>query len=123
MRGKTDGVAIVADGFATRLTGLLTGPGQATLRQALRAGIAAQSAVLDGAGSTGSGRSSAGVRGLPGGVLAGAQAGHLGQEVALRGCGGGPLAAPAGHLNQDVTQLQGQRVEGALPYWRIRWRR
>jgi hypothetical protein len=108
-------VVFVADDLATWLAGLLAGAGQATLLQAQQAGIAAQLAVLDGADLTGTGPSSAEVRGVPGEVLADAPTGHLVQEIMLCGSGDGPLAAPAGQLHHDVTQLQGQRVEGALP--------
>ena len=43
-------------------------------------------------------------------------------EIGLRGSGGGPLAALADQLNDDVNHLQGQRAEGALPDWRTRCR-
>ena len=51
---------------------------------------------------------------MPGSVLAEALAGHLVQEIMLRGSGGGPLAPLADQLNHDVTHLQGQRLEGKL---------
>jgi hypothetical protein len=35
----------------------------------------------------------------------------------------GPLAALAGQLHHDVTQLQGRRIERALPNWGTRCRR
>ena len=123
MRGKTDGVVFVADDLATWLAGLLAGAGQATLLQAQQAGIAAQLAVLDGADLTGTGQSSAEVRGVPGEVRAEAPTGHLVQAIILRGSGGGPLAALADPLHHNVTQLQGQRIEWALPNWRTRCRR
>ena len=123
MRGKTDGVVFVADDLATWLAGLLAGAGQATLLQAQQAGIAVQLAVLDGADLTGTGQSSAEVRGVPGEVLAEAPTGHLVQAIILRGSGGGPLAALADPLHHNVTQLQGQRIEWALPDWRTRCRR
>jgi hypothetical protein len=66
---------------------------------------------------------SAGVQGVPGQVLAEAPTGHLGRAIMLRGSGGGPLAARADQLHHDVTRLQGQRIEGALPDWRTRCRR
>jgi hypothetical protein len=34
-----------------------------------------------------------------------------------------PTVAMADQMNHDVTQLQGQRIVGALPNWRIRCRR
>ena len=36
---------------------------------------------------------------------------------------GRPLAALAGQLHHDVAQLQGQRIEKALPNWGTRCRR
>jgi len=89
-------------------------PGQATLLEALRAGIAGQLAVLDDAGLTGTGQSSADVLGLPAGVLADGLAGHLVREIVLRGSRGGPLTPLADQLNQDQTHLQGQRIEDKL---------
>ena len=97
--------------------------GQETLLQARRAGIAAQLAVLDDADPADTGQSSAEVRGVPGQILAEAPTGHLVQAMMLRGSGGGPLAELAGQLHHDVTQLQGQRIEGALPNRGTRCRR
>ena len=88
--------------------------GQATLLEALQAGIAEKLAVLDDAALTGTGQSSAEVLGVPGGVLAETLAGHLVREIMLRGSRGGPLAPLADQLNHDVTHLQGQRLEGML---------
>ena len=90
--------------------------GQATLLQALQAGIAANLAVLDDASLTGTGWSSAEVLGVAGGVLAETLAGHLVREIMFRGSGGGPLAPLADQLNHDVTHLQGQRIEGVLAH-------
>lgn len=116
-------MVFVADDLATWLAGLIGGVGQDPLLQAQRAGIAAQLAVLDDADPAGTGQSSAEVRGVPGEVLAGAPTGHLVQAITLRGSGGGPLVALAGQLHHDVTQLQGQRIERALPNWGTRCRR
>lgn len=88
--------------------------GQATLLQALQAGIAANLAVLDDATVTGTGQSSAAVLGVPGGMLAETLANHLVREIMVRGSGGGPLAPLADQLNHDVTHLQGQRIEAAV---------
>ena len=88
--------------------------GQGTLLEALQAGIAAKLAVLDDPGLTGTGQSSAEGLGVSGKVLAEALAGHLIQEIMLRGSVGGPLAPLADQLNHDVTHLQGQRIEGVL---------
>ena len=88
--------------------------GQATLLEALQAGIAATLAVLEDPDATGTGQSSAELLGVPGGVLGETLAGHLVHEITVRGSGGGPLAPLADQLNHDVTHLQGQRLEGML---------
>ena len=88
--------------------------GQATLLEALQAGIAERLAVLDDAVVTGTGQSSAEVLGVPGSVLAQTLSGHLVREIMVRGSGGGPLTPLADQLNHDVTHLQGQRLEGML---------
>jgi hypothetical protein len=87
---------------------------QATLLEALQAGVAERLAVLDDAAVTGMGQSSAEVLGVPAGVLAEKLTGHLVREVMVRGSGGGPLAPLADQLNHDVTHLQGERLEGML---------
>ena len=89
-------------------------PGLVTLLEGLQAGIAGQLAVLDDAGLTGTGQSSADVLGVPGSVLAESLTGHLVREIMLRGSGGGPLTPLADQLNHDLTHLQGQRLEGML---------
>ena len=88
--------------------------GQLTLLEALGAGIGAQLAVLDDASLTGTGQSSADVLGVPGDVVATALTGHLLREIVTRGARGGPLSPLASQLNNDVTHLQGQRLEGML---------
>ena len=85
--------------------------GQATLLEALQAGIARQLAVLDDASLTGTGQSSAQVLGLPATTLAKTLTGHLVREILDRGSHGGPLEPLADQLNHDVTHLQGQRLE------------
>ena len=85
--------------------------GVATLAEGLQAGIAGQLAVLDDAGLTGTGQSSAEVLGVPGAVLADRLTGHLVREIMLRGSRGGPLTPLADQLNHDLTHLQVRRVE------------
>ncbi len=87
---------------------------QATLLEALQAGITRQLAVLDDASLTGTGQSSADILGVAGTVVAQKLTGHLVQEIVARGSRGGPLAPLADQLNHDVTHLQGQRLEGML---------
>lgn len=88
--------------------------GQATLLEGLRTGIAGQLAVLDDASLTGTDSSSAAVLGIQAGVLAEKLTGHLVQQIVIRGARGGPLFPLASVLNQNVTQLQGQRLEGLV---------
>ncbi len=87
---------------------------QATLLEALQAGIARQLAVLDDVGLTGTGRSSAQVLGWPATVLAGRLTGYLVREIVARGSRGGPLEPLAAQLNHDVTHLQGKRLEDVV---------
>jgi hypothetical protein len=75
----------------------------ATLLEGLEAGIARQLAVLDDAGLTGTGQSSADVLGVPGTVLAEKLTDHLMREIMFRGSGGGPLTPLADQLNHDLT--------------------
>ena len=88
--------------------------GQPTLLEVLQAGIAEKLAVLDDAGLTGTGHSSADLLGVQATVLAEQLAGHLVREIMRRGSHSGPLAPLADQLNHDVTHLQGQRLEGML---------
>jgi hypothetical protein len=88
--------------------------GQKTLLEALQAGIAARLAVLDDPDATGTGQSSMELLGVPAGALAETLPGHLVHEITVRGAQGGPLTPLANQLNQDMTHLQGQRLEGML---------
>ncbi len=88
--------------------------GQATLLEALQAGIAGQLAVLDDASLTGTGQSSAAVLGVPGTVLAAKLTGHLLREIVVSGARGGPLFPLASQLNDDVTHLQGQQLQSLV---------
>ena len=88
--------------------------GQRTLLEALQAGIAARLAVLDDPDATGTGQSSMELLGVPAGALAEMLPGHLVHEITVRGAQGGPLTPLANQLNQDMTHLQGQRLEGML---------
>ena len=76
------------------------------LLEGLQAGIAGQLAVLDDAGLTGTGQSSADVLGVPGTVLADRLTGHLVREIIVRGSGGGPLTPLADQFNHELTRLQ-----------------
>ena len=87
---------------------------QATLLEALQAGIAGKLALLDVPDIAGAKQSSAQLPGVPGGMLAETLAGNLVREIMVRGSQGGPLAPLADQLNHDVTHLQGQRLEGML---------
>ena len=85
---------------------------QATLLEALQAGIVGKLAVLDDPDITGTEQSSAELLGVPGVVIAESLAGQLVREIVVRGSRGGSLAPLADQLNHDVTHLQGQRLEG-----------
>jgi hypothetical protein len=87
---------------------------QATLLEALQAGIAGKLAVLDDPAFTGTGQSSAELLGVAGVVLAETLASHLVSEILDRASRGGPLVPLAAQLNNDATHLQGQRLEEML---------
>jgi len=87
---------------------------QAMLLEALQAGVAAQLAVLDDAGLTGTGQSSADVLGVLPTVVTDSLFSHLLREIQNRGARGGPLTALADQLNHDMTHLQNQRIEDIL---------
>ena len=80
--------------------------GPLMLLEGLQAGIAGQLAVLDDAGLTGTGQSSADVMGVPGAVLADRLTSRLVREIIVRGSGGGPLAPLADQFNHELTRLQ-----------------
>jgi hypothetical protein len=80
--------------------------GPVMLLEGMQAAIARQLAVLDDAGLTGTGQSSAEVLGVPGAVLADRLTGHLVREIIVGGSGGGPLAPLADQFNHELTRLQ-----------------
>jgi tetratricopeptide (TPR) repeat protein len=88
--------------------------GHTTVLQALQSGIAEQLTVLDDASLTGTGQSSADVLGVSGAVVAQKLTGHLLWEIVNGGVRGGPLFPLASQLNDDMTHLQGQRIEAVL---------
>ena len=88
--------------------------GDTTVLEALQSGIAEQLAVLDDASLTGTGQSSADVLEVPAGLLAAKLTRHLLREIITRGARGGPLFPLASQLNDEVTHLQGQRIETVL---------
>lgn len=104
---------VVSEVFRTTVPGAPPA-GQATVLEALQAGIAGRLAVLGDASLTGTGQSSADVLGVPGTVVAAKLTGHLLREIVVRGSRGGPLFPLASQLNDDVTHLQGQRIEAVL---------
>lgn len=109
--GQAEHVALVISQVFSEPTSLEPLAGQATVLEALQAGIGGRLAVLDDASLTGTGESSADVLGIQGSVLAEMLTGHLMREIVLRGSRGGPLTPLADQLNHDVTHLQGQRLE------------
>ena len=88
--------------------------GQATLLEALQAGIAGQLVSLGDVGLTGTGQSSAELLGVSVGALADKLTGYMVREIMTRGAQGRPLWPLADQLNHDMAQLQGQRLEGML---------
>jgi hypothetical protein len=104
---------VISEVFRDPVPGALVA-GPVMLLEGLQAGIAGQLAVLDDAGLTGTGQSSADVLGVPGTVLADRLTGHLVREIIVRGSGGGPLTPLADQLNHELTHMQGQRIEGML---------
>lgn len=85
-----------------------------TLLEALGAGIATQIAVLDDADLTETGQSSADVLEVSGTAVATALTNHLLREIVTRGTRSQALFPLASQLNDDVTHLQSQQVEGML---------
>ncbi|HEV3289358.1 MAG TPA: hypothetical protein VG123_10210, partial [Streptosporangiaceae bacterium] len=112
--GEQAGQLAMVVGEVFRDAPKVTLAGQATLLEALQAGIAARLAVLEDPAATGTGQSAIGLLGVPGGVLAETLAGHLVHEITVRGAQGGPLTPLADQFNQDMTHLQGQRLEEML---------
>lgn len=84
--------------------------GQATVLEALQAGIARQLGPLDDPGGTGTGQSSAEVLGVSAGVLADKLTGYLVGEIVVRGARGGPLVPLASQLNHDLARQQGLQL-------------
>jgi Tetratricopeptide repeat len=112
--GEQGGQLVMVVGEVFRDAPKVALAGRATLLEALQAGIAARLAVLDDPDVTGTGQSSMELLGVHGGVLAETLAGHLVHEITVRGARGGPLTPLADQFNQDMTHLQGQRLEGML---------
>jgi hypothetical protein len=83
--------------------------GQPTMLEALQAGIAVQLATLDDAGQP-----AASLLRVPVSDVAAKLTGHLVYQIQMGGARGGPLAPLAGQLNDDLTHLQGQRVESMV---------
>jgi tetratricopeptide (TPR) repeat protein len=81
------------------------------LLEVLQAGIAGQLALLGDPSLTGAGESSAAVLEVQATTLADTLFSHLVGEIVIRGARGGPLAPFAAQLNNDMTHLQGQRLE------------
>ena len=101
---------VISQVFSTPVPDV-TVTGQATVLEALRAGISGQLVVLDDATITGTEQSSAQLLGISATVLAEKLTGHLVREIVMRGSRGGPLAPLADQLNHDITHLQGVRLE------------
>ena len=85
-----------------------------TMVEALQAEIAGHLLILDDASLTGTEQSSADLLEVPSAVLAEKLTGHLLWEIVMRGSRGGPLFPLASQLNDDLTHLQGRRLEDLI---------
>jgi hypothetical protein len=111
--GTEELARVISEVFAAPTPSALV-TGQATLLEALQAGVAGQLTVLDDRDLTGTGKSSAELLRVSTPVLAENLTSNLVREIVARGARGGPLEPLAGQLNHDVTHLQGQRLEGMI---------
>jgi hypothetical protein len=111
--------AAEAEFLAAALSEIFAAPvpaarGRGTVLEALQAGIAAQLAVLDDPGLTGSGRSAAAELGVSSGAAAPGLTGHLLNEIVSRAARGGPLFPLAAQLSADLARLQSQQTQQML---------
>lgn len=113
-RDRASGMALVISQVFGKPLPAVPLAAHATILQALQAGIAGQLAVLDDVSLTGTGQSSADVLGLPASQLAERLTAYLVREIVSRGAEGSPLFPLASQLNDDLTHLQGLRVEGKV---------
>jgi cellulose synthase operon protein C len=104
---------VVSEVFSQPLPGLSLS-GQATLMEALQAGIARQLAPLGDLSLSGTGTSAAEALGVPVAVLAEKLTSNLIREIMSRGLSDEPLAPLAAQLNHDVTHLQLQQLGGTV---------
>ena len=111
----------VGGGLAMVISEVFAGPvpsaalaDRETLLEGLKAGVAAQLAVLGDAEVTGTAQSSADVSGVSVAVVAERLADYLVGEIMLGGSHGGPLAPLADQLNHDRTHLQGRQLVGMV---------
>jgi tetratricopeptide (TPR) repeat protein len=99
--------------FKTPVPGAPLGE-QATVLEALQAGIGGQLALLDDPGLTATVGSLTGMGEVPATVVAQKLTGHLVREIMVRGSRGGPLAPLAHQLSDDRTYLHGLQMEGKV---------
>lgn len=88
--------------------------GQLTMLEALRAGVAAQVAVLGCASMTGRGESWAEIADVDVQALAQQLSDNLVREIMVRGAQGGVLAPLANQFNHDLAHLQNLQLELSL---------
>jgi hypothetical protein len=108
---QTEQVALVISQVFSRLMPSEPLVRHRTILEALQAGIAEQLAPLNDASLTGTGQSSLEVLEVSAPVLAEKLTSHLLRDIVSRGVRGGPLFPLASQLNDDVTHLQGERLE------------
>jgi hypothetical protein len=87
---------------------------QATVLEALQAAIAGQLQILDDSGLAATVTSLTGKRDVSATAVAQKLTANLLREIVARGSRGGPLEPLAYQLGDDLTHLQGQRIETAL---------
>ena len=112
--GQAERLALVISQVFSKPTPDVSMAEHQVVLESLQAGIATQLAVLDNASLTETGQSSTDLLGVPGPVLAEELTARLLWEILVRGSRGGPLFPLASQLNDDMTFLQGQRIEGLV---------
>jgi TIR domain len=108
---QAEQVALVVNQVFSEPVPAVLPAGHTTMLEGLQAAIAERLAVLEDAGLTGTGQSSADVLDTPSAVVAELLTANLLREIVTRGAHGGPLFPLASQLNDDVTHLQGRRLE------------
>jgi tetratricopeptide (TPR) repeat protein len=107
---RAEELARVIDQVFSTSMPALSDTAPSTLLETLQTGVTGQLAVLDDAGLTGTGQSSARLLEIPADVLAQVLTAHLISQIVSRGSRGGPLEPLANQLSHDRTYLQSLQV-------------